>query len=184
MDGNQTSDTLLHTAQTKKSYSGIESIIKKALTEYLTLSRMDEPSKYMCNELSISSNFNIRELNPQENTRDRMNVAHIKSSTLEKTKKNIIFTLFATIDEQVQDQEIASAYKKGIKNFLGNITRNNIDKLWKAPSLRKFLMQYKKEFESEKKEDITSFNIRSQVAKILYAKFGDLAFQTDKNPET
>ncbi|PZM87265.1 MAG: hypothetical protein DLD55_02220, partial [candidate division SR1 bacterium] len=184
MSKNQTSNTLLHTAQTKKSYSEVENTIKKALTEYLTLSCMDSSKNYMCSGLSITPDFEIRELNLSENKGDRMNVAHIKSSTLEKTKENIVSSLFLTIDEQVENQAVAVAYKRGIENFFKQHTFNNIKKMRKSPLLNKFLFQYRDSYKSEKKEDITSFNILSQVAKIFYAKFGDAAFEMQKDPES
>lgn len=184
MDEKQTSNTLLHTAQTKKSYSEVENTIKKALTEYLTLSCMDSSKNYMCSGLSITPDFEIRELNLGENKGDRMNVAHIKSSTLEKTKENIVSSLFLTIDEQVENQAVAVAYKRGIENFFKQHTFNNIKKMRKSPLLNKFLFQYRDSYKSEKKEDITSFNILSQVAKIFYEKFGNLAFQIERDPES
>lgn len=173
-----------HTAEIKKSHSEVERMIKKALTQYLTLSYMDAPKEYMRTGLSITPDFEIRELNPTENRGDRMNVAHIKSSTLEKTKNNIIRNLFSAIDEQVQDERIALSYKRGVANFFKERTNNNIKKMKRAPLFSKFLLQYHDSYKSEQKEDIASFNIISQVSKIFYAKFGDAAFEMQKDPES
>lgn len=175
-----------HTDQVKKGHSGIEHAIKKALTEVITLDYLADPENYIRNGLSIQPNFNIRELSNDENQGNRMSIAHIKCSTLEKTDQKIIRQLFDLIDEQIWDEIIAEAYKEGISNFFKMIRDRRIEALMKNKTLSTFLKQCKDEYsnkrggkegyDNEEIGSIIKLNIISQVAKLVWARFWKEAF--------
>ncbi len=168
---------LLHTEEVKKRYSNVEREIKRQLTELLLLNNISAP-KYICRWLSITKNFKIRELTPAENSKFLSNPSTIKSPVLNLTVDSVKMNLFELIDENVQEQDIANKYKLGITEFLWWLYIWNMNKIrscWE--SFRKYLSQAKKNCEW----NIWKYNVQSQVAKILYSKLWDKAFDYKEN---
>lgn len=174
----------LHTESVKKKYIEVERIVKRKMTELLLLSNVGEEG-YSSRWLSINSDFSLRVLTEEENNKFKVNLANIKDGTLENTEKKIVDELFDIIERKVDDEAIASCYKKGVYDFVYTTIRNaRIPALKRDISYQKFISQYHDLYKSDKKEDIAKFNVLAQVGRILFKKFWEKAFIVTIDEET
>jgi hypothetical protein len=61
--------------------------------------------------LSITKDFQIREISPKENSKFISNPATIKSPVISITKEQVKQDLFKLIDKKITETEIAQKYK-------------------------------------------------------------------------
>lgn len=168
---------LLHTEEIKKKYSTVEREIKRQLTELILLNNI-ATSRDVCRWLSITKNFKIRELTPQENSKFLSNPSTIKSPVLTQTVQRIKDNLFELIDNNIQEQDIVHKYKLWISEFLWRIFFGNMDRMrHSGEKFRKYLIQTKKNCEW----NIWRCNVQLQVAKILYSKLWEKAFEYEED---
>ena len=147
------------------------------MTEILLLSGMWF-DKNICRGLSITKDFQIREISPKENSKFISNPATIKSPVIAITADKVKNDLFKLIDTKISESEIAEKYKAWISNFFEDLLRDNTKKMvnmieQKEDNWKKFL-EYLSQCRQSK--NIKKRNVKMQLAKILYSKFWDDAF--------
>lgn len=165
---------VLHTQEIKKKYSKVEMEIKRRLTEFLLLNNIWNGDN-VCRWLSITKNFKIRELSEQENSKYLSNPSTIKSYTLKNTAQRIRQDLIRLIEWGVDDRVIAEKYINWVDDFLDRFRERNIFELVKngreSPKFLKYLEQ------SKNSKNLKKQNVKIEIAKILFDKFGDDAFE-------
>lgn len=162
----------VHTEKLKKDYSIVEREIKRKLTEIFLLSKI-WLDKYTCRWLSITKDFKIRELSPNENSKFLSNPSTIKSPTLTLTQDKVKKDLFNLIDKKIKDKSIAEKYKIGIKSFLHNLSQWNIKYIIENTNESSKFFNYLKQ---QKNVEIEKKNVSNQIAKIVFNKFWEDAF--------
>lgn len=164
-----------HTNELKKKYTTLERTIKGRLTELLLIDGIGRDSD-SCRGLSITPDFKIRELEKEENSKFISNASTIKNPLLHTSEKKIKEELFDLIERQVDEPDVVDAYKEGIQNFFADLQKKRRSYLKEHPKFAQFLVQGHKEYKRE--VDIGRYNVRAQLGKLLYQKFGDEAFET------
>ena len=134
-----------------------------------------------CRGLSITPDFKIRELEKEENSKFISNASTIKNPLLHTSEKKIKEELFDLIERQVDEPDVVDAYKEGIQNFFADLQKKRRSYLKEHPKFAQFLVQGHKEYKRE--VDIGRYNVRAQLGKLLYQKFGDEAFETVETEE-
>lgn len=166
---------ILHTEDIKKKYSSVEKEIKRSLSELFLLNNFWKNNK-ACNWLSITKNFDIRELSWQENSKFLSNVSTIKQPTLNLTRQKIQDNLINLIEEKVDDKAIAEQYKWWIRRFMSKLSSENVSYIRSKESIAPKFSNYIRQ--SKNIKDIKRRNIKQQLAKILYTQFKENAFDT------
>ncbi len=169
-----------HTNELKKKYTTLERTIKGRLTELLLIDGIGRDSD-SCRGLSITPDFKIRELEKEENSKFISNASTIKNPLLHTSEKKIKEELFDLIERQVDEPDVVDAYKEGIQNFFADLQKKRRSYLKEHPKFAQFLVQGHKEYKRE--VDIGRYNVRAQLGKLLYQKFGDEAFETVETEE-
>ena len=169
-----------HTDQIKKKYTSLERTIKWKLTELLLIDWIGRNAD-SCRGLSITPDFKIRELGKEENSKFISNASTIKNPLLHTSEKKIKEELFDLIERQVDEPDVVDAYKEGIQNFFADLQKKRRSYLKEHPKFAQFLVQGHKEYKRE--VDIGRYNVRAQLGKLLYQKFGDEAFETVETEE-
>ena len=169
-----------HTNELKKKYTTLERTIKGRLTELLLIDGIGRDSD-SCRGLSITPDFKIRELEKEENSKFISNASTIKNPLLHTSEKKIKEELFDLIERQVNEPDVVDAYKEGIQNFFADLQKKRRSYLKEHPKFAQFLVQGHKEYKRE--VDIGRYNVRAQLGKLLYQKFGDEAFETVETEE-
>ena len=172
---------VLHTEEIKQKYSDIERNIKRRLIEWLLhVNIWDE--KHVSRGLSLTKDFNIRELEEEENPRFHFNLANIKEGTSRTLINSLKSSLFDEIDRNVEEDEVKKKYKEGISKFIDDQMRKNIAYLYEDENLiyRKFALQYHPLIK-EGKEGVEKYNAIVQVWKLLNEKFWERAFVVTKD---
>lgn len=169
---------ILHTEEIKKKYSTVEREIKRQLTEIILLNNIWFKDN-VCRWLSITKDFKIRRLSPDENSKFLSNPSTIKSPVISLTTQKVKANLFKLIDQHIDNNVIASKYKSWINDFFSDLQKENM-KTWhhmlesnshdSNHNFIKYLRQCKES------ADIKKANIKMQLAKVFYAKFGEDAF--------
>ena len=174
-----------HTNELKKKYTTLERTIKGRLTELLLIDGIGRDSD-SCRGLSITPDFKIRELEKEENSKFISNASTIKNPLLHTSETKIKEELFDLIERQVDEQDVVDAYKEGIQNFFAELQKKRRSYLKVHPKFAQFLVQGHKDYKNG--INVETFNVRTQVGKLLYQKFWDEAFeavevdnQTDKD---
>ena len=171
-------DETLHTEETKKQYSRIEWAIKGGLNEIKLLNDMGsiwEKRPHTSRWLSINKDFTIREYSLEENPKFVANPANIKGSNTATTVNLTTDSLLECIDLEIEDPDIASKYKNGVLEFVNTqITKPNIKALWKLKKKSPKFYWYL--YQANSINNIKERNVRLQVAKILFDKFWEEAF--------
>ena len=171
-------ENIVHTEAIKKKYSKVEQEIKRNLTEVVLMSELGS-SENISRWLSITKDFKIRELSADENAKYLSNPSTIKSSILATTTETIQNNLFQLIDDEVDDKSVAEKYKSWIIDFFEYIKKENIQRIFStakdSPLFAKYLSQNKET------KNIKKRNVKLQVAKLLYEKFWNEAFDTKSN---
>jgi len=165
---------VLHTQEIKKKYSWVERDIKRCLTELLLLSDIWHKDN-ICRWLSITKDFKIRELSAEENSKYLSNPSNIKSFTLKNTVDGIKGYLVSLIKSKVLEDDIAERYIEWIEEFFWKFytkfQNELIENYEQSKNYRKYLKQCKK-INNVKKQ-----NVKFEVARILFDKFWDDAFE-------
>lgn len=169
-----------HTNELKKKYTTLERTIKGRLTELLLIDGIGRDSD-SCRGLSITPDFKIRELEKEENSKFISNASTIKNPLLHTSETKIKEELFDLIERQVDEQDVVDAYKEGIQNFFAELQKKRRSYLKVHPKFAQFLVQGHKEY--KRGVDIGRYNVRAQLGKLLYQKFGDEAFETVETEE-
>ena len=169
-----------HTNELKKKYTTLERTIKGRLTELLLIDGIGRDSD-SCRGLSITPDFKIRELEKEENSKFISNASTIKNPLLHTSETKIKEELFDLIERQVDEQDVVDAYKEWIQNFFTNLQNKRRSYLKAHPKFAQFLVQGHKEY--KRGVDIGRYNVRAQLGKLLYQKFGDEAFETVETEE-
>ncbi len=169
-----------HTNELKKKYTTLERTIKGRLTELLLIDGIGRDSD-SCRGLSITPDFKIRELEKEENSKFISNASTIKNPLLHTSETKIKEELFDLIERQVDEQDVVDAYKEWIQNFFTNLQNQRRSYLKAHPKFAQFLVQGHKEY--KRGVDIGRYNVRAQLGKLLYQKFGDEAFETVETEE-
>ena len=164
-----------HTNELKKKYTTLERTIKGRLTELLLIDGIGRDSD-SCRGLSITPDFKIRELEKEENSKFISNASTIKNPLLHTSETKIKEELFDLIERQVDEPDVVDAYKEWIQNFFTNLQNKRRSYLKAHPKFAQFLVQGHKEY--KRGVDIGRYNVRAQLGKLLYQKFGDEAFET------
>ena len=173
-----TEKEILHTEKIKKKYSNVEKEIKRVLNEALLLNNMWW-SHNISRGLSITKDFQIRQLSTKENSKFLSNPSTIKSLTINNTIESIKENLTKLINDKVDDEQIASKYKKWISEFLWNIRYKSLKESYpQRKDCQKFRLYIK---QLTNIQDIKKKNIKQQLAKILVSKFWDEAFSEKPN---
>lgn len=169
---------ILHTEEIKKKYSAVEREIKRQLTEIILLNNIWFKDN-VCRWLSITKDFKIRRLSPDENSKFLSNPSTIKSPVISLTTQKVKANLFKLIDQNIDNSVIAKKYKSWIDDFFLDLQKENLkmrhrmidanSTTW-THNFTKYLRQCKES------TDIKKSNVKMQMAKILYAKFGEDAF--------
>ena len=169
-----------HTNELKKKYTTLERTIKGRLTELLLIDGIGRDSD-SCRGLSITPDFKIRELEKGENSKFISNASTIKNPLLHTSETKIKEELFDLIERQVDEQDVVDAYKEWIQNFFTNLQNKRRSYLKAHPKFAQFLVQGHKEY--KRGVDIGRYNVRAQLGKLLYQKFGEEAFETVETEE-
>lgn len=169
-----------HTNELKKKYTTLERTIKGRLTELLLIDGIGRDSD-SCRGLSITPDFKIRELEKEENSKFISNASTIKNPLLHTSETKIKEELFDLIERQVDEQDVVDAYKEGIQNFFADLQKKRRLYLKAHPKFAQFLVQGHKEY--KRGVDIGRYNVRAQLGKLLYQKFGEDAFETVETEE-
>ena len=169
-----------HTNELKKKYTTLERTIKGRLTELLLIDGIGRDSD-SCRGLSITPDFKIRELEKEENSKFISNASTIKNPLLHTSETKIKEELFDLIERQVDEPDVVDAYKEGIQNFFADLQKKRRSYLKAHPKFAQFLVQGHKEY--KRGVDIGRYNVRTQLGKLLYQKFGDEAFETVETEE-
>ena len=169
-----------HTNELKKKYTTLERTIKGRLTELLLIDGIGRDSD-SCRGLSITPDFKIRELEKGENSKFISNASTIKNPLLHTSETKIKEELFDLIERQVDEQDVVDAYKEWIQNFFTNLQNKRRLYLKAHPKFAQFLVQGHKEY--KRGVDIGRYNVRAQLGKLLYQKFGEEAFETVETEE-
>ena len=169
-----------HTNELKKKYTTLERTIKGRLTELLLIDGIGRDSD-SCRGLSITPDFKIRELEKEENSKFISNASTIKNPLLHTSETKIKEELFDLIERQVDEQDVVDAYKEWIQDFFTNLQNKRRSYLKAHPKFAQFLVQGHKEY--KRGVDIGRYNVRAQLGKLLYQKFGDEAFETVETKE-
>ena len=164
-----------HTNELKKKYTTLERTIKGRLTELLLIDGIGRDSD-SCRGLSITPDFQIRELEKEENSKFISNASTIKNPLLHTSEKKIKEELFDLIERQVDEPDVVDAYKEGIQNFFADLQKKRRSYLKAHPKFAQFLVQGHKDYKNG--INVETFNVRTQVGKLLYQKFWDEAFET------
>ena len=172
----------IHTEEIKKKYTSLEREIKKKLTEVILLNKLATDENTF-RGLSITKDFQIRELGEPENNKFAINLASIKDGTLENTEKKITQELFDLIERNVDEKDIELSYKQGITNFFGAISNKKYNYLKGNEAYTKFIAQYHELYKNKNEKGIAKFNVIAQVSKILYDNFWEKAFVTLKSSD-
>ena len=165
---------ILHTEEIKKRYSEVERNIKRCLTELFLLNNIWHKNN-ICRWFSITKDFKIRELTPEENSKYLSNPSTIKSDTLKNTAADVKKDLISMIKSNVQEESIAEKYIEWIEDFFDRYHKQNKREF--IESGRKSLNYLRYLRQSKKVEGIGQQNVRFEVAKVLFDKFGDEAFE-------
>ena len=169
-----------HTNELKKKYTTLERTIKGRLTELLLIDGIGRDSD-SCRGLSITPDFKIRELEKEENSKFISNASTIKNPLLHTSETKIKEELFDLIERQVDEQDVVDAYKEWIQDFFTNLQNKRRSYLKAHPKFAQFLVQGHKEY--KRGVDIGRYNVRAQLGKLLYQKFGEEAFETVETEE-
>lgn len=169
---------VLHTQEIKKKYSRIERNIKRCLTELFLLNNIGHKDN-ICRGFSITKDFKIRELTAQENSKYLSNPSTIKSFTLKNTSKDIKESLISLIKWNVIEDEIAQRYIEWIEDFFDRFHKENMRELAEGGRKSANYLRYLKQ--SREVKNIKKQNVKIEVAKILFDKFGDEAFEEAVN---
>ena len=169
-----------HTNELKKKYTTLERTIKGRLTELLLIDGIGRDSD-SCRGLSITPDFKIRELEKEENSKFISNASTIKNPLLHTSETKIKEELFDLIERQVDEPDVVDAYKEGIQNFFADLQKKRRSYLKAHPKFAQFLVQGHKEY--KRGVDIGRYNVRAQLGKLLYQKFGEDAFETVETEE-
>ena len=164
-----------HTNELKKKYTTLERTIKGRLTELLLIDGIGRDSD-SCRGLSITPDFKIRELEKEENSKFISNASTIKNPLLHTSETKIKEELFDLIERQVDEPDVVDAYKKGIQNFFADLQKKRRSYLKAHPKFAQFLVQGHKDYKDG--INVETFNVRTQVGKLLHQKFWDEAFET------
>ena len=169
---------ILHTEEIKKKYSRVEKEIKRNLTEVLLMNGFGAREN-ISRWLSITKDFQIRELSAEENSKFLSNPSTIKSPILSYTTESIKLSLFDLVDSEVADKDIAQKYKNGISDFFNYMERKNVKRFLKEGNNSELFRGYLSQ--SKELSNVKKRNVKLQVAKILFEKFGDDAFSKKPN---
>lgn len=171
-------ENLQHTQEIKKKYSEVERNIKRCLTELFLLNNIWHKNN-ICRWFSITKDFKIRELTPEENSKYLSNPSTIKSDTLKNTATDVKKNLISMIKSNVQEEPIAKKYIEWIEDFFDRYNRQNMREFFEnghmSPNYLKYLSQ------SRESKNIKKQNVKIELAKILFDKFWDEAFEEKPN---
>lgn len=180
---------IIHDEKIKNRYSSLEKEIKNQLTSLLLLYRI-WTSNEICRWLSISKDFDIIELSETDNPKFISNPATIKNEINSTTPEQVKSNLHDLIKKKVKNKKIREAYIEWVDKFIKTIqtkskqalfsllnTRHKHDEINKSnKGSLDFYIKYLKQYN---REDISKeqYNIRIQLAKILFREFWNDAFE-------